>query len=579
MKKLFNLKRLIQFYSSLSLKSRIALLLSIGTLIPLIFTAFFSYNTMSTILKNKMYSTFNSDLQQIRLSMENTINDMNYVSQQIYFSENIRYKLNSYLELEESYERTALYNDINKELNLISFSNPNIGLSLIYIENDDQYLFNSQAVEKEFSIRNEPLLIEGYKINNFGPHFSMERFNENYVLSTVRKLDIDSKDDAYLYIESNLNLAKDIIEIENVLNHTNYLLINKDNQIIYSENQEYFPKNTIFYDNNEKENHGTLNGFYWFKESADRGWSIVSLISIAQYEQEVNQWVILMINLVILFVLISLIVGLLLWKTIYKPLKQFNSEIKLMSNNNFHSEIVSTSIPEFVELTHHFRSMKKQIMNLIEEIKIKERNRADLEVEKLMHQINPHFLMNTLDTARWLSISGDRNEVTHLLSTLNKLLYYNMGKLGHLSTLAEEIDSMEQYLQLQQIRYDFTYTINNHIDEELLDSSVPRFILQPLVENSIYHGLVDDGKITVTVNRLGNQMILMVSDNGRGISKENIIKLLNEPAADQQKNGMGIGLNYVKRIIERTFGDTASIEIRSEIDKGTTVILKIPMMR
>src|SRR5690554_1755361 len=167
-----NPKNLVHFYSSLSLKSRIALLLSIGTLVPLVFTAIFSYNTMSTILKNKLYSTFNSDLQQIRRTLENTINDMNYVSQQIYFSENIRHKLNSYLKDENSYEQTALYNDINKELNLISFSNPNIGLSLIYIENDDQYLFNSQGVKEEFTIRNEPLLIKGYKIDNFGPHES-----------------------------------------------------------------------------------------------------------------------------------------------------------------------------------------------------------------------------------------------------------------------------------------------------------------------------------------------------------------------------------------------------------------------
>lgn len=579
MRRFFNPKEIIHFYSSLSLKSRIALLLSIGTLIPLIFTALFSYHTMSTILKNKLYSTFNSDLQQIRLTLENTINDMNYVSQQIYFSENIRYKLNSYLEDENTYERTALYNDINKELNLISFSNPNIGLSLIYIDNDDQYLFNSQAVKGEFTVRNEPMLIKGYKIDNFGPHISMERFNENYVLSTVRKLDIDSENDAYLYIESNLELAKDIIEIENVLNHTNYLLLNEESEIIYSENQEAFPRKSTFQDNSGGENYGTLNGFYWFKEQADRGWSVVSLISISQYKQEINQWIIWMVNLVILFVLISLIVGLLLWKTIYKPLNQFNHEIKLMSNNNFHSEIVRTEIPEFAKLTHHFRDMKKQIMILISEIKVKERNRADLEVEKLMHQINPHFLMNTLDTARWLSISGDRNEVTRLLSSLNKLLYYNMGKLGHLSTISEEIDSMEQYLQLQQIRYDFTYKINDNIDKESLNLSVPRFILQPLVENSIYHGLVDDGVIELTVNCKDNDIILMVSDNGRGMSKENIDKLLNEPATDQKRNGMGIGLNYVKRIMERTYGDQASIEIVSEINNGTTVILKIPMMR
>src|SRR5699024_5332153 len=147
---------------------------------------------------------------------------------------------------------------------------------------------------------------------------------------------------------------------------------------------------------------------------------------------EVNQWMASMVYIAILFVLVSLIVGLLLWRTFYKPLNQFNYEIKLMRSNNFHSKIVKTKIPEFVDLIKQLRKMKRQIVHLIKEIERKEKKRADLEVEKLVHQINPHFLMNTLDTARWLAVLGDKKELTHLLTSLNKLLYYNMGKLGEL---------------------------------------------------------------------------------------------------------------------------------------------------
>ncbi|WP_183040975.1 sensor histidine kinase [Salipaludibacillus neizhouensis] len=500
---------------------------------------------------------------------------MNYVSQQVDFSDNINYSLLTYLELEDSFEKASVYDEIKNELNTITFSNPNIGLSLIYIEDDEEYLFNSHWTKDEFQLRNDPLLIKGYKIDNFGPHLSLERFNSKFVLSTVRELSINYSKDVYLYIESNLDLTKNILESDNVINDTSYIILDQNNRIIYSEKQDTFSVNQRFPDDSEH-NYGTKDGYYWFKESTERGWSIVSLISISQYNLEMNQWIMTMIYFVFLFIFISIVVGLLLWKTLYKPLNQFKSEIKLMGDNNFHSEIVQTSIPEFVQLTNQFRSMRTQIATLIIEIEQKEIKRADLEIEKLMHQINPHFLMNTLDTARWLAVSGEKEEVIHLLSSLNKILYYNMGKLGHLSTLKEELESVEQYLRMQQIRYDFTYKIETFISEQQIHTPVPRFILQPVVENSIYHGLVDEGEIEVSIRLGKNDFIIEVKDDGRGMTEEKIQQILHTDLIEEKKQGMGIGLNYVKRILERTYGNADRIKIKSETNKGTRVLIFIP---
>src|SRR5699024_4886163 len=229
--------------------------------------------------------------------------------------------------------------------------------------------------------------------------------------------------DVYLYIESNMNLTKYILE-EDKVNHTKYLIVNDDNQIIYSEDPDTFSLKSTFIGHKQSKKFGVLNGYNWFKETSDLGWSVISLIPTEKYKQEVNQWKNKIIFSVILFILISLMIGTLLWKTIYKPIEQLSSEIDLMSKNNFHSKIITTKIPEYVKLTKHVRKMKKQITTLISEIKQKEKKRADLEVAKLVHQINPHFLMNTLDTARWLAVSGDKEEVTHLLTALNKILYY-----------------------------------------------------------------------------------------------------------------------------------------------------------
>ncbi|GAB2553933.1 sensor histidine kinase [Gracilibacillus alcaliphilus] len=560
---------------TVSLRKRITILFAVSTIFLLTFTAILSYFTMSNMLTNKLQDTFHSNLKQIRLSLENTIDDMNYVSQQIAFSKNLAFNLENYLTDDPSFERAHAYDEIKNELNTIIFTNPNIGLSLLYVEKNDDILFYSQGLAAPFSMDIEPVLYQGYQMNNYGPHRSKERYQDKYVLSTLRKLDMHHPSDIYIYLESNLDLTTDLLEVNNVLNDTEYILINKEREIIYSENEDFIA-GQIF---DTEEDSRRKEGYYWFEETTEAGWGIVALIPAAQYNAEVNQWIQIMIYIVLIFVIISLIASFILWKNIHKPLREFSKEITLMGNSNFHSEVVETKIPEFAELIEQFRDMKKQITQLIKEIEQKERKRADLEVEKLIHQINPHFLMNTLDTAKWLAMSGERKELSQLLSSLNKILYYNLGKLGTLSSLEEELDAMEQYIKLQQIRYDFTYKLQIDVEERVLYSPVPRFILQPLVENAIYHGLVDDGEIFVQVKKQGTCISISVQDNGRGMNEEKVMEILHEKMHKESKIGMGIGLNYVKRIIDRTYDHMATIEVETEIGKGTKVILKIPYIK
>ncbi|UOQ46649.1 histidine kinase [Gracilibacillus caseinilyticus] len=563
-------------FENISLKNRISLVFAVSTFLLLMCTIIISYQSMSNILTNKLHDSFSSNLRQIRLSIEDTIDDLNYVAQQIAFSENIGYKLENYLRYPPSYDRVKVYEDIKNEINVITFSNPGIGLSLLYNKQQDHYLFYNYGVKPDFSLSHDPLLAEGYNMHTYGPHISMEKYKDNHVLSTSRKLDVNFSDQIYIYLESNLDFTNDLLEIGSVMNNANYMMLDENQNIIYSENDS-FPRNSTFPSNSK--GYGKQNGFYWFEESTKKGWSIVALIPIAEYNQEMNQWAILMLYIAILFVLISLLVSWLLWKTLYKPMNQFRHEIKLMGDNNFHSEVVNTKIPEFVDLIDHFRDMRGQIVELIHEIEKKERMRADLEVEKLKHQINPHFLMNTLDTAKWLAISGDKQELTSLLTSLNKLLHYNMGKLGILSTLEDELESMQQYLVLQQIRYDFEFETFLFVKEEVLQAPLPRFILQPIVENALYHGLVDEGTILITVKMEALQLVIDIADNGKGMTSQQVEELLHKQTFKQTNQGMGIGLNYVKRVLARTYGLDAKIEIVSHIGKGTVVTLRIPYLK
>ncbi|MNJ51039.1 putative sensor-like histidine kinase [compost metagenome] len=322
---------------------------------------------------------------------------------------------------------------------------------------------------------------------------------------------------------------------------------------------------------------GISRNYYWFKQDSSQGWSVVSVISQANYQKERNQWLSLILLVALFFLGFTLFLAWLLWKMVYKPLNRFHSEINGMTENpRITGDQARTHIPEFDVLLGEFSDMQQQIRSLFKEVEQKEKIRADLEVEKLLYQINPHFLMNTLDTAHWLAVMNGQEEIDRLIQSLNKLLYYNLGKLGQVSTFEEEIDALKQYLILQQIRYDFEFDVRISVSDQVLQVPVPRFILQPLVENALYHGLSDEGYILIEVT-LEENVVILIQDNGSGMSDEMIQQLLKNRVVEQKKVGMGIGINYVHRMLKAQYGEQAKLIIKSEEGKGTSIRLIIPI--
>jgi two-component system, sensor histidine kinase YesM len=558
-----------------TLKNRIVFIFAVGTLIPFVCTALISYNAMSSILSSKLDSGVRSNLKNVQQSLESTIDNLNHVSQQLVIPGSVGGYLDTYLHTEQPYERAKYYQDIKTKLNEITFTNPGIGLTMYYSD-ENRYLFNTTGVKSDFTINQLPLLVNHYRIANFGPHISNELHSNRYVFSVLRKVGLPDRDDIYIYIESDLKLTQNILQRDRTGEQDYHLILDNDGRIVYSEVDNLFQKNTYF--EGGKSGKGLLNEYYWFKETSDQGWSIISLIPVAKYNEEKNQWVVQMIYLSIIFGVLSLIIAWLLWKMVYKPLQKFDKEINWMMQSDFQSETFRTRIPEFDYLLRQFRKMKNQISDLFKEVEQKEKRRADLEVEKLLYQINPHFLMNTLDTANWLAVMNDQKDISRLVTSLNRLLYYNLGKAGQTSTIMEEIETLKQYLAIQKFRYDFDFEVRIHTDDVILNYPVPRFILQPLVENAIYHGLSDEGYIYVEVRNDNHKIQIEVNDNGAGISEEDVEKLLNQNQTKQQKDGMGIGLNYVKRMLENHYEGKAKLEIKSLVGKGTSVFLTLPIL-
>ncbi|WP_232510323.1 sensor histidine kinase [Paenibacillus crassostreae] len=565
----------VYLYDYLTLKRRIIIIFLFSSVIPFITIVLISYFTIYSILTNKIQTGIQNNLRQVGLSLENSINNLNHVSQQLAFGGVVGNKLDELMSTTEPFARSKVMSDLKEELGLITFTNPSIGLTLYYFLNDHSYELENSGVKDPFSPQDLPLLAEYSKISYYGPHVSNNRFDNQFVLSAMRKVDSPNLQNVYVYIETGFKLTQSILH-NDIGGLTSHVILDNNGRIAYSDATADFEIDSLFPHFDKDQLSGTQHGYYWYRQISNQGWSVISLISKSDYNKEMNRWFVQIALFALLFLGMTLFLAWLLWTMVYRPLTGFNKEIKLMAQNNVQVSVMKTKIPEFDSLLHQFQQMKIQIWDLFAEVENKEKRRADLEVEKLLYQINPHFLMNTLDTVHWLAVMNGQDEIDRLVSSLNKLLHYNLGKLGQSSTIQEEIEAVKQYLILQQIRYDFQFDVHIHVDQEVLEIPIPRFILQPLVENSLYHGLDDDGYIEIDV-QISDFINIFIRDDGAGMSEEKIQNILHHPETENRKVGMGIGMNYVKRMIEVYYGGQAELRVTSIIGKGTTIHLSLPI--
>ena len=227
------------------------------------------------------------------------------------------------------------------------------------------------------------------------------------------------------------------------------------------------------------------------------------------------------------------------------------------------------------------KNMKRQIENLISNMVEKEKSIQKMEFEKLLYQINPHFLLNTLNSIQWMAQMSHQREISEFVQRLKKLLSYNLGKEGRQTTLRMELEIVKEYIALQQMRYDFIIEMNIE-DGSYLDQPTVRMLFQPLVENAIRYGLGDDEKISIQVfeDVARHLAVVTISDSGKGLNQEEIDEI-NQPFDYDwgywKNENRGIGLRYVKAMLESFYDGQTSLFVNSKKGFGTRITILLPV--
>jgi two-component system sensor histidine kinase YesM len=293
-------------------------------------------------------------------------------------------------------------------------------------------------------------------------------------------------------------------------------------------------------------------------------------------------WEIFAITLTFGAIVFSILAAWGLSRSIYTPIKKLHDVTKTITQTDLQALVNSDNVDEITELGLSFNIMIGKIRELLDS-KIKEQEilkKAELRV--LQSQINPHFLYNTLDTIIWMAEAKKTDQIVEVVSALSNFFRISLSKGQDWITIAEEIERVRSYLTIQKIRYRDIMDFKIEVDEEISNHTVLKLILQPLVENAIYHGIKnkrEGGTIIVRAkSNNGNEVLLEVEDNGIGFAPNKLAQIQAELADNygEVKQESGFGLGNVNQRIKLYYGIQYSLSVKSKYQIGTCVSFIIP---
>ncbi|MDU2266248.1 sensor histidine kinase [Clostridium celatum] len=286
------------------------------------------------------------------------------------------------------------------------------------------------------------------------------------------------------------------------------------------------------------------------------------------------------INL-IFFLIMSAILYLFLKNRIFNPIESLAKNMKSSNlEKNLDTEIIYDKDDEIGFLVNSYNKMKNRINYLININYKNALEHKELELQQLQNQINPHFIYNTLESIHMMAEINDDIETSTMAEYFGEIIRYSMNRRINTVTLKEELKIIDNYIYLQKIRFDQLFTIENMVSDELLSCEIIKMIIQPLIENAIYHGLSEcsgNGKIIIQGSKVNNNLLLTISDNGIGIPEEKL-QDLNDYINDKNHNFNGIALRNINKRLKLNYGENYGLEIFSIEGNGTSMVLTLPFI-
>lgn len=308
------------------------------------------------------------------------------------------------------------------------------------------------------------------------------------------------------------------------------------------------------------------------------GWKVLNIIPENELYKPINETRRAIIFITIILLLFASLFIFFISLQISNPIKKLILLMKMVEKGDFDVKLKLTNRNKIGELCKTFNKMTRKVKRLINEVYIEKIRQKDLELQMLQNQINPHFLYNTLESIHMLAETNRDRKISSMAQALGRILRYGISMRQDKVTVHNEINHLMDYIMLQKIRFNSLFDITVNIDESLYECLIIKMILQPIVENSIYHGLEDKiqgGKIDILGYKENSLLIFDIIDNGTGMNQTQVTNL-NDYINGYNNFYTSIGLKNVNKRLKLHYGEEYGIEIFSTTGEGTRVNVTLP---
>ncbi|EFM09939.1 integral membrane sensor signal transduction histidine kinase [Paenibacillus curdlanolyticus YK9] len=582
--------------------------------LPLTFIGYLSYSNYTHSIERTTVS-YSTNLQEAMMErIDDYIEDMMRISSIPAYQAEIKHNLirsNQYYGQRMKANSTSVTDSVPEDFNQLLSIQRGIQSSVKFINNIKRganvvYIFDefgngyfsteSGAVRLDLEKSYRQWKAQAEQSGGEALLFGTETYTSNLnsvrsAFTVVRKIldEASLQPIGLIAVDADIRVIEDQIIDLDKLTHGKSFIIDKQGGVIYDSDKSQLSKriDTPII----RQASGKSGSFYQtvdgqkqlviYTTSPDTDWKLFILIP----ERELNKDSIRIRNatLAATFVTIgvALLISILLSFALTKPLRKMMRLMRTVQEGNFKVQFPVKHRDEIGQLGHQFNRMIVRIDQLIQDIYEMETKKNEAEMHALQNQINPHFMYNTLETIRMVAELNDDDAAADMLSVFGKLLRYSIGDVREKTTVKAELEHVRNYIEMLNYRYPNRFDLQMHADPAFHNVLTLKLLLQPIVENAIYHGL-DDRKarmrIAIIVEHTERFLLIRVVDNGLGMTAETRERL-NRSFSGMEVNGEkrgGIGLKNVCERIKLHYGHSYGMEALEGLDGGTEIVLRLP---
>ncbi|WP_105619448.1 cache domain-containing sensor histidine kinase [Vallitalea okinawensis] len=572
-------------------------------LLPIAIISILSYSKLVDNIKENYYKDQNQILSTIDTSLQMYLDDFNRLTYNAYLAkDSIQLILNS-----DNDNITTRVSNINL---FNAFASNLVGLrddvEGVYLYTMDGYLFDhsrydgmKQVFDKAYDITAESWM--KYMIDSKEESFIIGSHQQGYklepqfpfVITIARKITSYETGEiaGIFFIDINLKMIENLLAGEEgndifILDEFNHIVFTHKDGNIGKRFSQLYPNVPI--DSIEEKKADIIednNNFVISKYNDYLKWKYVKLIPKDELIQKTNQVALPLIWTSIICFIAFLVVSIFVSGNITKPIKLLKDTMLKVQELDFNQKVDINNEDEIGSLAKNFNIMIEKIQELISKVYETQLKKKDSEFKALQAQINPHFLYNTLESINCLALISGAEDVSEMIQGLGRMFRYSIKQEKDLVTLEDEINHVKDYILLQAIRYEDKFDIEYIIGENLFRAKVIKFILQPIVENAIYHGIEgfeDKGLIIIEAKVVDKDLLIRVLNNGHKLSCDKLQDLqyqLNSNIQDlsrYDRKGKSIGIHNIHLRLQLQYGEKYGLSINNHKEM-TEVNILLPL--